>query len=91
MKQRKGPYASTPAVPGKVIAGTNPVGSVELGGQIPRTVPAGGGASHGFGPQEHQFSAPHVKGAHGYGHPPKARKGAIRLSGDPKAHRIGHK
>lgn len=80
-----------PAVPGKKVAGTNPVGTIELGGQTPRQVPPGGGASHGFGPQEHQFGTPHVKGAHGYGHPPHARKGHERLSGDPLAHRIGKK
>lgn len=91
MKQRKLPYANLPAVPGKVIAGANPVGSVELGGQVPRTVPPGGGASRGLGPQEHQFGTPHVRGSHGYGHPPKARKGHERLSGDPLAHRIGRK
>lgn len=91
MKRRASSYASLPAVPGKVVAGTNPVGSVALGGQTPRIVPPGGGASHGFGPQEHQFGTPHVKGSHGYGHPPKARKGHERLSGNPLAHRVGKK
>ena len=90
-KQRKLPFANLPAVPGKKIASVNPVGSVGLGGQTPRQVPPGGGVSHGFGPAERQFSTPHVKGSHGYGHPIKARKGHERLSGDPLAHRIGKK
>lgn len=91
MKQRKLPFANVPAVPNKKVAGANPIGTVALGGETPRIVPAGGGISHGFGPQEHEFGTPHVRGSHGYGHPPKARKGSIRLSGDPGAHRIGKK
>lgn len=91
MKKQKDFYPSTPAVPAKEIAGANPIGVVGLGATKPRIVPEGGGASHGFGPAAHQFGTPHVKGAHGYGHPPKARKGHERLSGDPLAHRIGKK
>lgn len=91
MPKKKSPYASVPSVPDKVVAGKNPVGGVELGDTKPRIVPEGGGASHGFGPQSHQFGTPHVRGAHGYGHPSKARKGSVRLSGNPLAHQIGKK
>lgn len=36
----------------------------------------------------HSF-APSPAGAHGFGHSGGQRKGALRLSGDKKAHRIG--
>lgn len=88
-KQRKSQYSNVPSVPAKQVAGTPSVGSVALGTITPRIVPEGGGTSHGFGPQIHQFGTPHVRGSHGYGHPPKARKGHVRLSGNPLAHHLG--
>lgn len=91
MSKRKSPYASTPAVPEKVIAGKNPVGTVDLGSMISPTVPKEEGASHGFGPQVHQFGTPHIKGSHGFGHPLKAKHGHLRMSGNPLAHRLGKK
>lgn len=91
MKRKQGFYSTEPVVPAKKIAGENPVGGVTLGTMNPRMVPEATGASHAFGPHEREFGTPHVKGAHGWGHPPHARKGHERLSGDPLAHRIGKK
>lgn len=91
MPKKKSPYASLPAVPPKTVAGESPMPGSELGKATPPMVPESGGASHGFGPQVHQFGHPHIKGAHGYGHPLKARHGHERLSGNPLAHRVGKK
>lgn len=91
MPKKKGFYATEPAVPDKKIAGENPIGTVELGMLKSPTVPEHEGVIHGLGPQTKQFHYPHVRGAHGYGHPPKARVGHLRYSSNPKAHRIGGK
>ncbi len=88
---KKPAYPKGLAVPKKVVAGSNAVGGVELGGMNPRMVPEATGISHGFGPHEKQFGTPHIKGAHGYGHPLKARKGHLRMSGSPSAHQVGRK
>ena len=37
----------------------------------------------------HSFDRPSAKGSHGYGHGAGQRSGALRLSGDRGAHRIG--
>ncbi len=90
MAQKKGFYANTPSVPGKKIAGVNPIGIVILGGARPPTVPQRHEAtSHAFGPQIRQVRPSHV--SHGFGHPPAARKGHLRMSGHPMANQIGKK
>jgi hypothetical protein len=39
----------------------------------------------------HSFDRPSAKGSHGYGHDVGQRSGALRLSGNKSAHRIGAK
>lgn len=79
-------YASTPAVPAKKIAGTAPVGKVETpGGFKPPTVPLHPGRVRALGPVLRQ---PHPR-SHGYGHKTHQIQGALRLSGVPKAHKVG--
>lgn len=82
-------YSQTPVVPAKAIAGKNPIPGPELGRNSSPTVLQEPGKVHGLGPQGKSFKPGHVKGAHGYGHPPHARKGPYRLSGHPQAHRLG--
>jgi len=82
-------YSQTPVVPAKAIAGKNPIPGPSLGSGTSPTVPQEPGKAHGLGPHDKPFRAAHVKGAHGYGHPPKARSGHHRLSGHPQAHRLG--
>jgi hypothetical protein len=53
---------------------------VEIGPDIQRGREAG---------TPHTFDRPSAKGSHGYGHAATARAGALRLSGDRGAHRIG--
>ncbi len=84
-------YSQTPVVPAKQIAGTNPIGTVALGGATPRTVPQAQPTIHGFDTPAHTFRTPSVKGAHGFGHIAKLRQGNHRLSGVPTAHRVGKK
>lgn len=91
MPKRKGFYASELDVPAKKAAGANPIGTVALGAETPPIVPKKEAVVHGLGPQVHQFHYPHTKGVHGYGHPQKAHVGHLRLSGSPKAHRVGGK
>lgn len=93
MPKRKEPgqYATAPAVPAKKVAGENPVGNVALGSMNSPTVPEKIGVNHGFGPHEHPFRHPHIKGVHGYGHLPKQRQGHFRTSGNPLAHQLGKK
>lgn len=79
-------YASEPAVPAKKLAGTNPVGKVESpGGFKPISVPLHPGRTHALGPLLRQ---PHPK-SHGFGHKAHQIQGALRLSGVPKAHKVG--
>ena len=91
MAKKEGFYRQTPAVPDKKIAGTNPIGAVVIiGGMKPPTVPQRHlGTTHAFGPQARQIRPKHV--AHGYGHPEHAKKGHLRMSGNPGAHQIGVK
>jgi hypothetical protein len=90
MPKKKGFYADAPAVPDKKNAGINPIGFVMLGSARPPTVPQRHeGSSHAFGPQLREVRPPHV--AHGFGHPEKARKGHLRMSGSPGAHQLGKK
>jgi hypothetical protein len=70
-------------------------GAVEANDK-PSTGSVGGVAEHvEIGPDIHRgrvahtFDRPSVKGAHGYGHGASERAGALRLSGDRGAHRIG--
>jgi hypothetical protein len=39
----------------------------------------------------HTFDRPSAKGSHGFGHGATERKGALRMSGNKGAHRIGAK
>ena len=62
----------------------------------PSTGSVGGVAEHvEIGPDIHRgrvahtFDRPSAKGSHGYGHGASERAGALRLSGDRGAHRIG--
>jgi hypothetical protein len=48
-----------------------------------------GGVKHSREP--HRFERPPATNAHGFGHAAHRRAGALRLSGHPKAHRIGKK
>lgn len=41
--------------------------------------------------EPHRFDRPSAKEAHGYGHAAHQRHGAHRVSGHPKAHRVGHR
>lgn len=82
-------YSQTPAVPEKQIAGKNPIPGPQLGSAVSPTVPQEPGRAHGLGPAGKAFKPGHVKGAHGFGHPPHARHGHFRLSGHPQAHRLG--
>ena len=79
-------YASEPHVPAKKLAGTTPMGKVETSGVFkPPTVPLHPGRVRALGPVLRQ---PHPK-SHGYGHKAHQIQGALRLSGVPKAHKIG--
>jgi len=82
-------YAQTPAVPASQIAGTNPIQGPSIGGLTSPTVPEKPGMSHGVVAPSKVFGHKGVPGAHGYGHPPHAKKGHYRLSGVPNAHRVG--
>lgn len=85
----KSPYSQTPVVPASEIAGKNPIPGPGVGGYASPTVPQKTGTIHGLGTLEKPFGAGHVKGSHGFGHPPHARKGHFRLSGVPSAHQVG--
>jgi hypothetical protein len=82
-------YSQTPVVPEKQIAGKNPIPGPALGGYASPTVPETPGVMHGVGTLSKPFKHGAVKGAHGYGHPPHAKKGHYRLSGVPNAHQVG--
>lgn len=82
-------YAQTPAVPASEIAGTNPIPGPGVGNYAAPSVPSQPGAVHGLGTLAKPFEHGHVKGAHGYGHPPHAKKGHYRLSGNANAHQLG--
>lgn len=82
-------YSQTPVVPEKEIAGKNPIPGTALGAYASPTVPQEPGKVHGLGMLPKPFKHGVVKGAHGYGHPPRAHKGHLRLSGNPQAHRLG--
>jgi hypothetical protein len=80
MSKRPGQlYASTPAVPKKKIAGSNPFQGPIVGMDVTRLVPK----------REPRLTG--LAGTHGYGHAPHMKMGALRLSGSKKAHRIGKK
>jgi hypothetical protein len=82
-------YSQTPVVPESEIAGKNPIQGPAIGGYASPTVPEKPGMAHGLGTLQKPFKPGHVKGAHGYGHPPHAHKGHLRLSGAPDAHQLG--
>ena len=82
-------YSQAPAVPAGEIAGKNPIPGPSLGSYASPTVPQEPGKAHGIGGLAKPFRPAHVKGSHGYGHPPHARKGLFRLSGHPNAHQLG--
>lgn len=84
-------YSQTPAVPASEIAGKNPIPGPGVGNYSSPTVPETPGVMHGVGTLSKPFRPGHVKGSHGYGHPPHAMKGHYRLSGKADAHRIGQK
>ena len=44
-----------------------------------------------FGGVAHSFRAPAANMAHGYNHSGNLRQGALRMSGHPGAHRVGHR
>lgn len=90
MANKKSIYAKTLAVPGKKIAGTNPVGAqTAVGGLTPPMVPAKSAVLHGLGPVTKPIREPQVKGSHGFGHVAKLKQGHLRMSGNPAAHRVG--
>jgi hypothetical protein len=82
-------YSQTPVVPEKQIAGKNPIPGPALGGYASPTVPETPGVMHGIGTLAKPFKHGVVRGSHGYGHPPHAKKGNYRLSGHPNAHQLG--
>lgn len=87
MPSKKGIYPQGPVVPGKQVAGSNPVGSqTTVGGTAPPIVPPKAGAAHGFGPVTEERKQPRLKGEVKYGH---FKLGKLRMSGHPEAHRIG--
>jgi hypothetical protein len=85
----KSPYSQTPVVPKNQIAGTNPITGPKVGSYASPTVPEKIGVAHGLGTLEKPFRHGVVRGSHGYGHPPHAKKGNYRLSGHPNAHMVG--
>lgn len=84
-------YSQTPVVSEKQIAGKNPIAGPGVGNLTSPTVPEKPATVHGLGTPAKNFPHGQVPGAHGYGHPPHARKGHYRLSGNPKAHKLGSK
>lgn len=84
-------YSEIPVVPKKTIAGTNPMGTVALGGAKSPTVPQKASSIHGLDVPAHTFRTPSIKGAHGYGHVAKMKQGHLRVSGVPGAAKIGTK
>jgi hypothetical protein len=82
-------YSQTLAVPASEIAGKNPIEGPALGGYASPTVPEEPATVHGLGTLSKPFKHGQVPGAHGYGHPPHAKKGHYRLSGAPNAHQLG--
>ncbi len=75
-------YSQTPVVSAKKLAGTNPVGSVAIGGGKSPTVPAKAGSmSQGLGSEPKHFFRHHLR--------PHRQKGYLRVSGHPGAHQLG--
>ena len=97
---RSSHYKGNPGFPSAANAGTSPPRDYSSGPVVPESKkadkPLVQNASLG---NEAPKMVPHVKppgrspigGAHGYGHAPHQRQGHYRLSGVPKAHRIGFK
>ena len=84
---KKGFYPQTLSVPGKKVAGSNPVGAqTVVGGMNPPTVPPKQAVIHGLGPVTEERKQPTLKGETKYGH---FKLGKLRMSGHPEAHRIG--
>lgn len=84
MPQKKSFYAQTPAVKAKKIAGVNPVGSVEHpGARHLKMVP-------GYSAKKPPGRTTGLGVPHGYGHPPHAKQGHLRLSAHPGAHQVGY-
>lgn len=91
MPKKQGIYAKQPSVSKKKISDTNPVGTVGLGAEPSRLTPQRQPSIHGLDVPAHTFRTPSIKGSHGYGHVAKMKQGNHRMSGVPKAHRIGSK
>lgn len=85
----KGLYSKQPVASSKAIADKNPLGTVTVGPEVPKMVPQAPSSIHGLNVPAHSFKGASVKGSHGYGHIAKNRQGAHRMSGSPKAHRVG--
>jgi len=76
-------YSQTPAVKGKKLAGTNPVGSVSHpGGRALKMVP-------GHTAKKPPGRTPAFGEPHGWGHAPHQHQGALRTSGHVGAHQVG--
>jgi len=76
-KRTYGTDKSTLGKPGKPVGSAE---SVEIGPPIHRDRESG---------SPHTFDRPSAREAHGYGHGVHQRSGALRLSGDRGAHRLG--
>ena len=83
-------YQDVPSVPGGKIAGGQPHGKIALGSALPKMVPHEPGITRGL-TGTGGFGKPPAGSSHGYGHPPSARVGGLRLSGHKGAHQIGAK
>lgn len=91
MPKSKPLYANMPVAPKKKIAATNPLGTAQLGSATPRSVPQKEPTIHGLDIVPHSFKVPSIKGAKGFGNIAKVKQGHLRLSGNPKAHKVGSK
>ena len=80
-RKKKSPYADTPHAPANKIADKSLVQNASLGNKDIPFVPVPPPANQ----------PPIGGGSHGYGHAPSAKKGNLRISGNPNAHHIGKK
>lgn len=82
-------YSQGPVVPSKKIAAPNPIEGPALGNFPPLTTDQTPAEYHGQGSKHHVFGHAAVKGAKRYGTVGKHHNTKLKLSGHPKAHRIG--
>lgn len=89
-KTNPGFYDTEPHAPKEKIADKVPIQNASLGNDVPNIVPKTPGRFPGVSGEAHKFKGP-VGVSHGYGHAAHQRQGHLRMSGVPKAHRIGGK